>query len=213
MKRVIALLCLLALCAPSWAQGPQGQRIKKDGPRSEKMRGPGGPGAMVHRWMEKLKTEDPEEFERLTQLREEDPMAFRQAMMQKLQKERGKHMPKMDRQDKRGFKGDKAQRKGDKHPRHHGPSQEILDQVQKVKAAQNEGEQQEAIGELKNMIRENMAQRREDQLNKIKQIEKALEHLKAELERNDNKQDKRVDEWVERLLNHSDSPERGPIQD
>ena len=226
MKRLITLLCLFAICAPAWAQGPQGERVKRDGPRSEKMRGqggPGGPGAMVHRWMEKLKQDNPAEFERLNQLRQEDPLAFRQAMMTKLQKERGKHMPKMDRQDKRGGHADKSFKKGDhgdksfkggaKRPRHHGPNPEVIAQAQKVKAAQSDSERQAAISELKDMIRENMAQRREEHLKKISQIETALEHLKGELERNDEKQDKRVDEWVDRLLNDPAPADAGPIQD
>lgn len=92
-------LCLL-LTIPLFAAGQEPPEEMPGPPPedAEFMPPPGGPppgeeglappGPPVDQWMEHLRKERPEDFERLKQLRQDDPQAFRGALHQRLRQER-----------------------------------------------------------------------------------------------------------------------------
>jgi uncharacterized coiled-coil protein SlyX len=51
-----------------------------------------GPMPMIQQWADQLKTENPEEFERLMKLRDENPEAFRQQIRERLGQRMGRGM-------------------------------------------------------------------------------------------------------------------------
>jgi hypothetical protein len=92
MKHMLAVFLLTTLvvapafvCAQEPPDGPApDEALGEPGPD----RGPGHGGAMVERWLERLREKDPEEFGRLQKLREKDPEAFRKHLHQTLREER-----------------------------------------------------------------------------------------------------------------------------
>jgi hypothetical protein len=109
MKRLpVLLIAAFVLCAPSSVpaqdamappppDGPSPELIPSDDgtpppgdfePEMGRGRGPAHSGEMLDRWMERLSTRNPQEYERLQKLRAEDPEAFRHALHSRLREER-----------------------------------------------------------------------------------------------------------------------------
>ncbi len=105
MKRIpLCLILALALSAPLFVRAqdpmldepppgmippdeeapPPGEPVLEPG----NDQGPDRSGAMVERWLERLRAKNPQEFERLQKLREEDPEAFSRALHSRLREER-----------------------------------------------------------------------------------------------------------------------------
>lgn len=100
MKTVLCLALLAALAAAprALAQDPDSFHPPPPGPGPGPGIGPGAPFGqphhppqeMVQKWLEQLKSRNPQEYERLAKLREEDPEAFRQELEKRLDRERGR---------------------------------------------------------------------------------------------------------------------------
>jgi hypothetical protein len=109
MKRFpLCLILALALSVPLFARAqdpmdepPPGEPPPEMMPPDEEAPPPGEPalepgddhgpdrsGAMVERWLERLRAKNPQEFERMQKLRQEDPEAFSRALHSRLREER-----------------------------------------------------------------------------------------------------------------------------
>jgi hypothetical protein len=87
LLRLLVACSFLALNVASRAQEPEDLAPPPPGPG---MRGHKPLKEMVEQWLEQLRKRDPAEYERLTQLRQDDPEAFREELEQRLQRERAR---------------------------------------------------------------------------------------------------------------------------
>lgn len=92
MKILPALFLALLATSVAWAQPPMEEEPMPPLHRE----GPDGQPPPIQQLMQHWKNKNPEEFERMQKLREEDPQAFRQALQRKLEnarRERGMGPP------------------------------------------------------------------------------------------------------------------------
>lgn len=166
-KKFLLSLIVIGLVGAGISSGADGEWKRPErspGPPVERL-GNGGHGAkrggsMRGDWMERLREENPEEFEALSKMREEDPEAFRAAVRERMKKRVAGFM------------------------RHRGveQDQEARELSQKYHAAGNDEEKSAIKVEIEKKVYEAFDARLEGQKRMINQLEEQLEKLKQQVE-------------------------------
>ncbi|MDT8389035.1 MAG: hypothetical protein RRC34_00815 [Lentisphaeria bacterium] len=163
MKKIIPVCALLLTALMAGAQSDDGAARPTDknrgaAERFEHRRG-GDAGFARGDWLERLKSENPEEFERLQKMREEDPEAFREEMRARMKKRATgfvkQHGGKLDAE---------AKTLGEKYAR-----------------AESEAEKAAIKAELETTVYQAFDSRLDAQKKVIAHLEKQLERLKQQV--------------------------------
>ena len=140
------------------------------------------PPPPIQRLMAHWKEKNPEEFERMQKLREEDPQAFRQALQRKLEnarRDRGMDPPSGDEFGHRGGPGG-----GDPegNPRMREAEEQIMKLARAWREAATEEEKANLKGELQAALSKAFDQRESMRAERLAQMEKKLTELRAVME-------------------------------
>ncbi|GEM_PF-2312955 len=208
---------------------------ERPGFRGAREQGPGGPMARepVEEWMQRLREDDPEEYERMEELRQSDPAAFRDALRERVRRRRMLHelrrqhpqlhefMIRQPRHEREGMmrtlmRHSTRETRPDWMPaRHPGfPScpetQDIVKEMRSLLDAyrtEPDPEKREALAEaLRTHVEELYDIREQQQLERIRWMEERLHRLKKEWETQREQRDQLVEEYLEQLLRSA--PER-----
>ncbi len=235
VKNLITLLIMVFLTTPLVAQNgdkperdrrPPGvkERSGERGPREGRGKRPG----MDHRnkLLEKFKRERPQEYERLTKLREEDPEKFREEVMRIMRKkmanrsegllnrikeedpEKYKRLMTLKEEDPEKFREEvmkvfghkmrgEHEERGKKHHESYG---EIRALAIKYKEA-SESEKESLKAELRIKIEEMVSQELQSQVERAEKLETYLKSIKSQIKERQANKDKAVDEKLERIIN------------
>jgi hypothetical protein len=247
MKTMLPILMLLISVPLTWAQEPPPDRqrpesrdrrpeqVRPDKEGRERPRRPGpemdrrpprgrgehgghaARGPSVDRWLNRLKSEEPEAFEQLMALKESDPKAFREAVRLRLNRDRVvrslRDFPTIvtaidelpPTESKRFWerigrlqmlsRGLEGRREG-----HGSPSTKEFEKYTKLKTAYAEADTDEKRDQIRKKARmlfkkkvASLTQQREEHL---KRMEADLARVKESLKANEGNQD----EWVDRML-------------
>lgn len=187
MKQFILMMFTLGALA-AWAQP---EPMDEEGappppPGSEGMRPPpaegpeGLPPPPIQVLMQHWKKQNPEEFERMQKLREEDPEAFRRELHRKLEKARE------DRGlGRRGGPGGRGLPEGDlppPDPRLQAAEESIRDLVRQWRAATNEEARLQVRTELQSALSQAFDLREQARRERLAQMEKKMAELRSSLE-------------------------------
>jgi hypothetical protein len=239
MKKIIALIIstvlLGSLSQAAFAQGPEFgpdapgfEKRKKFSGRPDDRRGnfgdrqkhPGGK-KYVEAWLERLKESDPGEYDRLDQLREEQPEAFRQELRARLQQERTKKVLKdfpqiaetlenMSPEERQRF----LKRFGQRHRPEPGEERqevfrELHQQIRKLAEAYAMADNEDLREDIRTQLKARLGQMHETQLQVRKQhlqnIEKEVEKLRSSIEQEQQNRDAFIEEHLNRIL-RADTP-------
>ena len=194
MKALCLSLLLFPLAAqelaePRMPESPGPQRPRREGverrerPKGERRTELSAPS--LDRYLSHLEKKNPEEYERLTALRESDPQAFRVAMREKIQKLRKRRM--------------EAARQGTPmaKPRHGSPLQPEMKQLRE---ATTEEEKAAATEALRAKIRSRVEERLRKREEKIERVREQLKELEAQNAADRERVDAIVEEHVQRML-------------
>ena len=144
------------------------------------MKGPGG-GHMLHRlrdWVETLKEEEPEEYERLMELRREDPDAFRQEIRERIREKIEDRMPESAR--------------------------ECQKLRQKYHEADNDREKEEIREDLEDAVEDAFEERLERQEELVDDLEEKLDKLRDRIRKRKDNKDEIIEVRVEQLTRDPD---------
>ncbi|GEM_PF-4605973 len=185
MKRSFAPLLLLSMFSilTAWGQPAQttGDRPQRPGGerprRMERENREGTPP--VDRYLHYLKKTNPEEYQRLKTLKEEDPMAFRRELRQKLMARRKEMAQK-----------------------HHSRGQ-FKTEMKAIRQAGTPEEREQAIADLRErvaaQVEENL-KRREERMRQVRtQLQQLEDRHKLEREQKDQLIDRHVEKLLEKL--------------
>ena len=154
---------------PMMGRGPRHTESDEHGPR--------GPMARLHAWIEELKENDPDEYERLMALREEDPQAFRQEIRKRLGERMKQHMRQ-----------------------HAGPEeQKCMELARRYHAADSAGEKAEIKEQLEDAVQAAFDARLEQQETMLEKMEERLDQLREHLATRKAHREKICDERVDEL--------------
>lgn len=171
MKKIMSVCALLLVPFVVSAQSeddsmPRAGKKRGGAERFEHRRG-GAPAFARGEWLERLKSEDPEEFDRLQKMRQEDPEAFREEMHARMKKR---------------MVGFVKQRSGKL-------DSEAKELAQKYGLVESEEEKAVIKAELEKKIYQAFDNRMEGQKKLIAHLEKQLEQLKKQVaEREENRE-------------------------
>ena len=146
---------------PDWRARQRGGRGDRMGPGA-KWGGEGGfrPDARMKELFEKLKEQDPERFDQLTQLRETDPEAFRSEIRQVMQQR---------------FKG---RRTGTGAP----AEQKCVELSGVYRRTKDEQKRQQIKAELRTAVEEAFDARVEERLKRLERMEQEIQRIRREIE-------------------------------
>ena len=166
---------------PDWRARQRGGRGDRMGPGARWGGGEGGfrPEAKMKELFEQLKEQDPERFERLTELRETDPDAFREEFRQIMQQR---------------FK---ARRAGGGGP----VEQKCVELSGIYRGTKDQGKRQQIKAELRAAVEEAFDARVKERLQRLERMEQEIQRIRQEIEaRQGNREEickRRVDELTQ----------------
>mgnify|MGYP001545066878 CR=1 FL=1 len=155
----------------------EGEHWGRPGPRIGGQERGDGPMRHVKEWVEQLKEENPEEYERLMKLREDDPEAFRQALHARLRNKMGDRVRKM----------------------HEAGEKETLELAEKYHAAEAAEEKAEIKEQLTALVKQTFDERVETQKEMLKRMEAKLAEFRENIAKREAKRDEICAERVEQL--------------
>ena len=188
------------------------------------------------RMFDRLKKENPEEYERLMKLKEEDPEAFKKALMERMRKRMGdmkggshwmdrlkkdkpeeyERLMKLKEEDPAKFREEMMmtfrkkmhdQRSGTGH--HDGSFMEIRKLAQQYREA-SDGEKEDIKNQLRDKLAEFVDKDLKYQAERIKKMEEHLKLMKKQIDERGANKDKYVDEKLEKIINSDfKKPEKG----
>jgi hypothetical protein len=163
--------------APRKPRG-EGEHWGKPGPRPGRGR-EHGERAMRHvkEWIEQLKTENPEEYEKLMKLREKDPEAFRQALHTRLRDKMGDRIRQM----------------------HEASEGETIELAERYHAAETAEEKAEVKEQLTAAVKKAFDERIATQKEMLKRMEEKLTEFRERMEKRKAKRDEICAERIEQL--------------
>jgi hypothetical protein len=224
-RAVLAAGCLLALCgaalADAGAEAPaRALAARPRGERAAEAPSERG-GVYVDRLLETIRTENPEEFERLSKMRERDPEQFRMELRRKLIELRrargeGDRPPRRPRGETepaepgerppRGGPG--PDRPGDERGEPRRPDQEVRTLVQQYREAETAQQQKRIEGALRARLVEMHERRQTDRRARIERFEQELDRMKSDLQRLDEERDTLIERRLQELIRPRDLPVR-----
>lgn len=146
------------------------------------------PHPRISRWMERQQKKNPEEYERLQDLREQDPEAFRKELADKLKK------AKMEAKKSAKLEGlNKAQRQQLKEIEN-----KILQDVQALR--EQDASSDEAIQKLRSLLEEAFDLREAFQQAQLEELRERIEILESVRQQRHEKRDQIVDRRLQELL-------------
>ena len=177
------------------AQPGRGRREEarpRQGPRPERADQERGAGArdahpVIERWMRHLEETAPEDHQRLQELRESDPGAFRQELRRSMASARQESGAATGRR---------------RHP--------VADQAAAVRVAETEAEREAAVAALRESVETMIDRRMAMREQRIETVRAQLERLEAEHEADKARRDELVTRMMDRLLTE---PEAGETSD
>ncbi len=194
MKGLWLSLMLLPLTAQELAEprisespGPQRPRReageRRERPKGERRTELSGPA--LERYLSHLEKKNPEEYERLSALRESDPQAFRVAMREKIQELRKRRM--------------ESARQGTPmaKPRHGAPMHQEMKQLREATTEEEKAAATEAMrAKIRSRVEERLRKREE----KIERVREQLQQLEAQNAADRERVDAIVEEHLQRVL-------------
>jgi len=175
MKTLPLTLCLFGLSFALLAQPPHPPQPPNRGERGA-ARERGQP--MIERWMNHLERTQPEEHERLMNLRQEDPAAFREEIRTHLARIR--EQPPL--------------------PPGRGRPDRFAAEVEAVRNAATDQEKQKALAALRNAVSEMLEQRMQMREERIQSIQADLERLREQHNADSGRKEELVQETLDSLL-------------
>ncbi len=177
MKTKTLLLFILAAgFAVTRAQPPEGRSRHADRGRPAG-RGPAASSAPVERYMEWLQQEDPEEFQRLAELREQAPGTFRRELRRKASEKRGRPSSTPVRP----------------HP--------LREEISALRNAETEADRDVAIQAIRAKITERVDRSLEEREKAIREIRETLQRLEEQNEQEQARREEIIDRHLQRVLN------------
>lgn len=172
MKPQLRLFVLATLSglAAVWAQPPL------ERPRRGDREGKRPPPPPLETYLDKLEKENPEEFQRLRQLRESDPQAFRMELREKAAR----------------FREGGAAKNWRPHP--------LQDEIARVRAATSPAEREQAVSDLKIKIAEQIDRTLAEREQAIEKFGKRLKSLEAQNLEEKGRRDEIVAKHLQRIL-------------
>lgn len=178
MKKTRILCSLLFLsalpCAFSQPPADKPRRGERDGMRQ--------PPPPLETYLKKLEQENPDEFQRLQRLREEDPQAFRSELRQKASKFRS----------------------GSPHQRGPGPHL-LMEEIEKVKNAATPEERAHAVAVLQQKIGEEIDRNLAEREEAIENFREKLKQLENQNIQEKTRRDEIVEKHLQRILENLDT--------
>ncbi|WFB34403.1 hypothetical protein P3T73_09540 [Kiritimatiellota bacterium B12222] len=181
------LLASLLPLAPLFAQNPE-PSPNPQSPRAEQQGQGRKKNHMVDHYLEKLKNETPEEYERLKTLRQENPQAFRLELRQKAYN--------------KGAGGRRSVSQRGPHP--------LQEHIDAVKNADSPEAKQAAIVTLRAKIAEQVENNLAEREVAIEKFRKRLKQLEAQNENERAHESEIIDHHLQRLLKTIDQPTTSP---
>jgi hypothetical protein len=222
-KYIYTLACATLGCA-LLAPDTLAQRGRPDGPANREKRGPQGrPEAAAGReavdaWLESVQQNDPEEYQRLMELRETHPDAFRLELRSRVQEARSLRRIRESHPGFYDYLSGLEQEERDQlgqllhqmatgappmHQRHRrlrfpdvDTSENVREQVAAWKETEDEAEKDRIALELRETLIDLFNQRTHVQAEEIERVEAQLEQLRDLLAAREASRD----EWVDRLM-------------
>ncbi|MDA3873818.1 MAG: hypothetical protein PF795_07645 [Kiritimatiellae bacterium] len=171
------VLTLAACITSSWAQPPDGRPPREDRARSER-RGPEATSAPVERYLNQLQAENPEEYQRLSDLREQDPSAFRRELRRKAYEKRGNPSARSDRP----------------HP--------LQEEISALRNAENEEDREVAIQAIRAKISERVDHSLAEREKAIQEIRVKLQRLEEQNEQERTRREEIIAHHMQRIVKH-----------
>lgn len=208
-----------------------GEQARERAPR-ERVGNQRGRAPHMERWMERLRENDPETYQRMADLREEQPVAFRMELRRRVHEARWMHRV---REEQPGFydylqglpAGERAElcrfleqtagevdegRRSPRRllqPRLEGDG-ELREQVEDWKAAETPEEREAIAAKFRAHLRELFDERTAEQKEEIERAEKQVERLRHLLQQREENRDQWIERLISRLLRNADKPRRQP---
>ncbi|MDF3128052.1 hypothetical protein P0Y35_02465 [Kiritimatiellaeota bacterium B1221] len=182
MKKInFLLLCLTAGLSPFLhSEEKQTPTIQRRGPRLQTGGDRNGQRSQpVIDYLQKLKATNPEEFNRLEKLRQEDPQAFRNELRKNA----------WGRQQ-----GGKFRQGLQAHP--------LQAEIEKIRSAQTEAEKEAAIADLRLKVSERIAENQKEREEAIEKIRRKLKQLEEQNEQEKIRREEIIDHHLQRILNN-----------
>lgn len=176
IKTLLLVFTLVSGAAIALAQPPEGRPRHGDRGRPAGQ-GPDASSAPVERYMSQLQQEDTEEYRRLSELRDQDPTAFRRELRRKASEKRG--------------------RPSSRQVRHHPLREEIA----ALRNAENEDDRDVAIQAIRAKITERVDRSLEERENAIREIRETLQRLEEQNEQEQARREEIIDRHLQRVLN------------
>ncbi|MBP7275330.1 MAG: hypothetical protein KBA51_03920 [Kiritimatiellae bacterium] len=204
---------LLATAAVSAQEAPA--RRERPGPAGgpeEQAHGTRDPGFFVDRLLQAVRSKDPAEADRLSELRKTDPEAFRQELRAKVIEFRRAPPPEGQGRDSRPPRDGRPSDRPPRADRDADPERpemaEIRLLVGKYRETDAEPEKEQIMSRLREIVRGMIVQRQEDRRGRIARFERELEEMKTDLARIDSEMDQIVDRRIQEILRNPRRPDR-----
>lgn len=226
---IIRLGLLLVIGAASaWAQPMEGGRGGRGRHGAQRAAEDGEATAFIERWLEQLSERDPEQYEQMIALRENEPWAFRLALRnrwmgarvdQRLRTEHPRfyrHWRQLEPEEQEAIRellarpvlAEREPQTARRGPfgRQLGQQAEVRERLEAWRAAADEQEREVAESQLRAWLKEQMDAQMAAQAAEIEEAEAALQRLRETLERRRVRQDNWLDRLVAGLLETGERP-------
>jgi len=144
---------------------------------------PRKPSPQVRDYLNQLQESDPDEYERLINLRKENPQAFRMELRKKVWR-----------------KGNKQGRRKNKHPR------SLQEEISTLQNASTPEEKEAALSDLRTKVRERVEENLNEREAAIEKFRERLKQLEEQNEQERIRVEEIVDHHLERILNTLNTP-------
>lgn len=186
------------------------------GPQENDRRPPPDHGSYVERWLERLKTDNPEEYERLTTLREEDPRAFHDELRERV-KQKMRETFNTRRNERQGGKphADEARGPNDQNPhggRRGGGRRPFMEQTPEMQELEQEarrlgeqlrsveGDEQAAVRDrLRSVIGKLFDARESQRREQLQRMRDDLDRFQSMIEKRSANREQIIDNYMEQL--------------
>lgn len=182
MKTLLGVTFLLLATLAVPAQRPMDEDAELRPPPPEELEGQPPPPPPIQRLMAHWKEKNPEEFERMQKLREEDPQAFRQALQRKLENARRDHGMGPPSGDEFGHRGGPGGGNPEGNPRMRETEEQIMKLARDWRAATTEEDKARLRDELASALSKAFDQRESLRAERLAQMEKKLTELRSVME-------------------------------
>lgn len=164
---------------PGWDRPPRERMERERPPRGQ---------PFLDRWMNHLEQEDPEEHQRLRQLQEEDPAAFRGEVRESFSRSRERAVAREPR------------------------ASPFAEEVAAIHGAETEEAREEAVKRLRERMEERVEQRMAMRERRMEAIRAQLEQLEAQHKQDLDRREELVNSLMENLLHNLEAPGEPPPQ-